>query len=112
MKWSTLNSEEQIKEINIISDDKPVLIFKHSTRCPTSSMALNRLERKWTDELNNDITPFYLDLIKFRNISNSLATDYNIAHESPQILIIKGGKCVYNTSHMDISVDAIKEHIH
>ena len=112
MKWIALNSEEQLKEINTSSEEKHYLIFKHSTRCPTSSMALNRLERNWNEELYKEITPYYLDLVKFRSVSDKTASNYNVTHESPQILIIKGGKCIYNTSHMAISVDAIKEQIH
>lgn len=112
MEWTALDNENQIEEINHLSVEKHVLIFKHSTRCPTSSMALNRLERKWNDELSKQITPYYLDLVQFRSVSTKTATDYNVVHESPQILIIKDGKCIYDTSHMSISVDVIKEQIH
>lgn len=112
MNWTELKSEEQLKEIHTISDSKYVLIFKHSTRCPTSSMALNRLERNWKDSLNDQVTPYYLDLVQFRSISNQIAQDYQVVHESPQVLLIKGGKSVFDTSHMNISVHSIKEQMH
>ena len=112
MNWTALENEEQLNEINTISEDKFVLIFKHSTRCPTSSMALNRLERNWADDLNNNISPYYLDLVAFRSISNQIAENYNITHESPQVLVIKSGACVFDTSHMAISAAIIKEQIH
>ncbi len=109
MNWTALNNEEQLEEINNASNEKHILIFKHSTRCPTSAMALNRLERNWDDSLA--ITPYYLDLVSFRSISNKIAADYNIVHQSPQVLIIKEGKCIFDTSHLSISVDSIKEQI-
>jgi bacillithiol system protein YtxJ len=112
MDWIALNNEEQLIEINTISNEKFVLIFKHSTRCPTSSMALNRLERNWDDNLNAKISPYYLDLVSFRSISNQLAKNYQIVHESPQALLIKAGKCIFDTSHMAISVDSIKAQMH
>ena len=112
MNWIELSSKDQLKEINTISNQKPVLIFKHSTRCPTSSMALNRLERNWNDDLSNEITPYYLDLVRYREISNQITSDYQVIHESPQVLIIKGGKSTFDTSHMAISVEAIKDQIH
>ena len=112
MKWTTLDNEKQLEDINTLSQEKHVLIFKHSTRCPTSSMALNRLERNWDKDLHKDITPYYLDLISYRSISNKIATDYQIMHESPQALLIKSGNCIFNTSHMAISVDAIKNKIY
>ena len=112
MNWIALNNEDQINEINTISDQKFVLIFKHSTRCPTSSMALSRLERNWSEDLYNEITPYYLDLVQYRSISSKISTDYKVIHESPQIIIIKGGKSTFDTSHMAISVDIIKDQIH
>ena len=112
MNWIALNNEEQLKDINTISGDKYVLIFKHSTRCPTSSMALNRLERNWSDDMNDNVTPYYLDLVRFRSISNLVAQAYNVVHESPQVLLIKGNECVFDTSHMDISVNNIKDQMH
>lgn len=104
MEWKQLISLEQIAEINKESNNEPVIIFKHSTRCSTSSMVLNRFERQW----NLKITPYFLDLIKLRPISNELATVYGVEHESPQVLMIKDGKCVYNASHTSISVEDIK----
>ena len=109
MNWIALNTEEQLQEINKLSKDGFVLIFKHSTRCPTSAMALNRLERNWEDELA--ISPYYLDLVSYRSISNKIALDYNVVHQSPQVLIIKNGKSIFDTSHLSISVDEIKEQI-
>lgn len=111
MDWLPIISEDQLEEINQKSFDshiKGVLIYKHSTRCSTSSMVLNRLERKW--DLSDNIFPtYFLDLIRYRQISNQIAHKYSVEHESPQVLVIKDGKCIFTASHSDINVEDIKE---
>jgi len=80
------------------------LIFKHSTRCPISSMAKRRFELEW-EELPQNLPLYYLDLIKYRDISNQVAQDFQVHHESPQLLVIKDGECILDQSHGGISVD-------
>lgn len=107
MKWNILNSENQLKELDELSKSKPVLILKHSIRCSISSTVLNRFERSWSDEADKKSIPYYLDLINHRNVSNAIATHYQIAHESPQVLILKNGNCVYSQSHFEINMPEI-----
>jgi bacillithiol system protein YtxJ len=104
-KQNDVTGLDQIKEE---SKESPVVILKHSTRCPTSSMALNRLERNWDSSKVNDLKHYYLDLIRYRDISNQIASDFDVMHQSPQVLIISDGKCVYNASHMGISFAEIE----
>ena len=103
MNWNKLTSEEQIDQVITESADKPVLLFKHSTSCSISSMALDRLLRNWKTEDSDKITPYYLDLIAFRSLSNLVAERFGIPHESPQVLLIEKGKVTYHESHYEIS---------
>jgi bacillithiol system protein YtxJ len=103
MNWNKLTSEEQIDQVIAASDQKPVLLFKHSTRCSISSMSLDRLLRNWKEEDSERITPYYLDLIAFRSVSNLVAERFGIPHESPQVLLIQKGKVTYHESHYGIS---------
>lgn len=105
--WLVLDSEQQLEQIAKSSEDKPNIIFKHSTTCPISSMAKMRLDDHW--DLNQDVDLYYLDLLKYRNISNKIAEKFEVVHESPQILVIKKGHCVYDVSHMDINVQEVKD---
>nr|HAD51536.1 thioredoxin family protein [Algoriphagus sp.] len=50
MNWKKLTEEAQIEEIKALSKERPVMIFKHSTRCSVSSMSLDRLLRNWKAE--------------------------------------------------------------
>jgi bacillithiol system protein YtxJ len=88
----------------------PVVIFKHSTRCNISDVARGRLERGW-GRLADRADFYYLDLIAYRPVSNDIAERYHVAHESPQILLIVGGECVYEASHLAIMIDDIEEQL-
>lgn len=105
MNWIPLQNEDQLSEIIANSFQKPQIIFKHSTRCSVSGMAKNRLDKKETPE---GMDFYYLDLIKYRSLSNKIATDFNVRHQSPQILAIKDGKSVYDESHSGITMEDIE----
>jgi bacillithiol system protein YtxJ len=106
MNWIKLDSENQLDEIREKSTTRPQVIFKHSTRCSTSALVKNRLER---NQPPDSIDFYYLDLINFRPISNKVSDTFMIHHESPQVLLIRDGKCVYDESHMGITMDEIVE---
>ncbi len=104
MNWIPLKDESQLEDIKTTSAQQPVVIFKHSTRCAISSMVKSRLERQ---DAPKDIPFYYLDLISYRAISNHIADTFAVEHESPQVLLIRNGKCVYDESHNGISMDEI-----
>lgn len=105
MNWIPLISEEQVSQILERSASVPQVIFKHSTRCSISSMVLSRLERSLN--VPETIDFYFLDLLRYRNVSNKIAENFNVFHESPQILLIKDGKCIYDESHMGIAMDEL-----
>jgi bacillithiol system protein YtxJ len=107
MNWNKLNSDSQLAEIKEESENQPVLIFKHSTTCSISAMALSRMERNWSDQLG--VKPYYLDLLANRAISNKIVSEFGIDHESPQVLLIRNGECVYDASHMSISFAGLQQ---
>jgi bacillithiol system protein YtxJ len=106
--WIKLTAEEELAEIKKRSADRPQVIFKHSTRCSISSVAKSRLERS---EPIAGADFYYLDLIAHRNISNLVASEFSVYHESPQILVIKNGDCVFDESHGSINMADIEEQI-
>jgi bacillithiol system protein YtxJ len=107
MNWNRITTLAQLSEIDELSKTKPVFILKHSTTCSISNASLGRIERNWKEEDENLVIPYYLDLLAHRDISNEIANHYQVHHESPQVLVIKNGKCVYNESHMAINVPEI-----
>lgn len=105
MNWINLESQTQLEEI---SQKSVALIFKHSTRCPISSAALSLLQKKWNDEAMAFLPTYFLDLLRHRDISNKIAEKFEVEHQSPQVLLIKNGKCIYHNSHYGINYDEIK----
>lgn len=106
MNWNTLSSVEQLEAIKSASYQQPQVIFKHSTRCSISSMALSRLERS---EIPDHIHFHFLDLLAHRPLSNQVAEDFSVYHESPQVLLIKNGECIYDESHQGIQMAELAE---
>ena len=106
MNWNRITSIEELETAHLNSSEQPIVIFKHSTRCSISSAALARFERSWDE--NAGIKPYYLDLLAHRDVSNAIASKYNIEHQSPQALLIQKGVCQYHASHMSIDVDDLK----
>jgi len=95
-----------LDEIVKLSNEKPVVIFKHSTRCSISRFALKQFENEF--DLDDKVVPYFLDLIEHRDISGEIANRFNVFHQSPQLLLIKGGKSVYDVSHNDIDAGELK----
>lgn len=105
--WNTLDASTHLEQLVELSREKPVVIFKHSIRCGTSSMVKDQLETDWNFQ-EDDLEFYYLDLINQRSISNAVAEQFNVLHQSPQIIIIKDGKSIYDTSHQMVSVRSIR----
>lgn len=108
ISWKPLTSEQDLEELINESNQKTVLIFKHSTSCGISAIAKMRLEEYW-DISESELQPYYLDLIRYRSLSNDIANRFSVYHESPQILLIQNGVSYHDASHFDISIDEIKE---
>ncbi|WMX12230.1 MULTISPECIES: bacillithiol system redox-active protein YtxJ [unclassified Aureispira] len=103
MKWKELNNINDLETALKASYEQPVALFKHSTRCSVSLMAKKSVERFW----DLDIDAYYLDLIAHRDVSNAIADQLNIEHQSPQMILVKEGKAIYNASHGSIDVDTM-----
>lgn len=110
VNWVLLTEMSQLEAIRQESKTIPVLILKHSTRCSVSLMAKNGLDRSWDIE-DDKIKTYYLDLLKFRPISNKIVEDFNVHHQSPQVLLIKNGICEYTATHSAIDARTIKQQL-
>ena len=91
MNWHPINSIDQLEHIKSASYITPQVIFKHSTTCSISRMALDRFERAATPE---KVDFHYLDLLNYRSISTEIAAFFQVHHESPQVILIKNGECI------------------
>jgi bacillithiol system protein YtxJ len=103
--WKILSKVGQVEEIASKSSQVS-LIFKHSTRCSISTLAMNRLGKQ-ESALTAHFECYYLDLIAFRTVSDLVAERFSVHHESPQVLLIFKGECFYEASHIEIQPQQI-----
>lgn len=106
MTWESLTSIDDLDKAIAKSYDQTVILFKHSTTCSISAMALARVENAYASE-DYDYSFYLLDLLRYRAISNEIASRFHIQHESPQLLVLDRGNCIYNASHLDIDLKDI-----
>lgn len=109
--WHKIESENDLNAAIENSNIKNVVIFKHSTRCIISKTVLKYFENEAENSNTENIEFYYLDLLNYRNISNEIAEQFNITHQSPQVILIKNEEAVYNASHDGISLETIKQHL-
>jgi bacillithiol system protein YtxJ len=110
MNWKTITSEADLKEIVELSKSKACMIYKHSTRCTMSEMMKFVLEDEWSFD-EKDIQPYYLDILAHKPLAAKIADDFQVYHQSPQVLLIQNGECTYDEDHRDISVEELREHL-
>lgn len=105
--WNQLTQMETLEEIAEDSANQPIAILKHSTSCGISRMVLRQFEQNY-NLVPGSVKLYFLDLLRYRDISNKIATRFNVPHESPQLLVIKNGKTIYSASHSEIDVEKLK----
>ena len=109
-KFYSLDDIKLLDEVDEISHTKPVVLFKHSTRCSISRFALKRFDAAY-DFTEEQMDWYLLDLLEYRDVSNAIATRYDVMHQSPQILVIKNGKAIFTTSHDAIDAGELKQFV-
>ena len=105
VNWIQITDLSTLDEIQESSFIKPAIIFKHSTTCSISRMALKNFEREYS--LNEQISAYFLDLLNYRAISTEIAARFDVIHQSPQLLLIKDGKSIYDVSHDRIDAEQL-----
>jgi len=108
MHWIHLTDEDQLQKIIVRSQEKPQVIFKYSTECQLSEIIFQRLQKDCCPE---HVDFHFLDLAMYKNISEKVSETFHVLHQSPQILLIKEGECIFEDSHSEISLEQIMEHI-
>jgi len=110
VSWIEIKQMEMLDEIVEDSKHQPVAILKHSTSCGISRMVLRQFES--TYNINpEDMKLYFLDLLSHRDISNKIASRFNVPHQSPQLIVLKDGRVIYDASHSEISAEKLNEFI-
>lgn len=108
LDWSSLESMEDLDAAEQLSNEKTVVLFKHSTRCSISRFVLKQFENTY-DIPADKMEIYFLDLIEYRPISGEIAERFGVTHQSPQMIVLKNGKAVYDSSHESIDARALEQ---
>ncbi len=108
IQWESLESVDQLHNLIKNSHLKTKVIFKHSTRCGISRMALSSFESNY-ENLHQEVTYYLLDLLTYREVSNAIAQELNVAHQSPQVIVLKEGQVIHTESHHGIDIKKIQK---
>jgi bacillithiol system protein YtxJ len=108
LNWDQLDSLDQLDNIIVNSKLRPKVLFKHSTRCGISRMALNQFEKGYTSG-GQDAGYYMLDLIANRDVSNAVAEKLSVPHQSPQVIVIDNGIVVHTESHHGIDIKRVQQ---
>lgn len=103
--WKKLDDSDNIGEL--VHSNKTVLFFKHSTRCNISATALKFFEREF--EPTSEISCYFLDLIRYRELSDQIEKLTGVQHQSPQVIVLKNGQVSYQASHHHIDASQIMQ---
>lgn len=104
-----ITSIEQLQQLLEASKDHPVLLFKHSTRCPISARAYKEFTNYLDEHPNENAVYGLIHVIEDRPVSLKAADLLAVKHESPQAILVKDGKAVWNASHSQITSRILKE---
>ncbi|MFT3823480.1 MAG: bacillithiol system redox-active protein YtxJ [Chitinophagaceae bacterium] len=110
MNWISVTTPEDVYSILEESVAKPQIIFKDSIACGISAHAKEKLKDGYA-QLDGKADFHYLDLLSFRPVSNLVAQELKVTHQSPQIIVLKDKKVVYTTSHHAIDPAIIAKHL-
>ncbi|HZG88540.1 bacillithiol system redox-active protein YtxJ [Paenibacillus sp.] len=102
-QYREITTEAEWAETLEASAARPVLVLKHSTRCPVSSAALEEYEAYLQDKPKEDVDYVMVKVIESRPVSNKIAEDLNVKHESPQMILIKDKAKYWATSHWSVT---------
>jgi bacillithiol system protein YtxJ len=91
------------------SQVKPVFVFKHSTRCPVSGAARNRVVEYEAQNSGNGVDIRMVKVIENRPLSNAIAEALGVRHQSPQIILVKDRAAVWSASHGEVRGDRLQE---
>ncbi|MCY0978431.1 bacillithiol system redox-active protein YtxJ [Chryseobacterium wangxinyae] len=105
--WNPIESEQDLSQAIEKSYEQRIAIFKHSTSCFISKTVLRNFEKEIEAAEGDKAKFYYLDLLAHRNLSNKIAEDFSIRHESPQLIVIENGKAINNASHQDITLNQV-----
>ena len=100
-KFIRIQDRQSLDRLFAESKQRPILLFKHSNSCGISFRAYREMEQ--LDEVN------VLEVQTARELAREVAAMTGVRHETPQVIVLKDGKAVWNASHNDVNARSVSE---
>lgn len=104
----SIDTIQKCEELILQSQDVPIVIFKHSTRCPISSGANEEMMMLDEECQDKPVKIGKILVVEHREVSLYCAERLGIKHESPQVIIVHHGKVTFNDSHHRVRYDKLE----
>ena len=105
----TIKTQTDLLQLIQLSQEKPVFLFKHSTRCPISARAVREYQSFAKDlDSASPLTCALIRVVEERKLSEQVTRQLGVEHESPQLLLISGGKVIWHDSHWSLTKDKMQ----
>lgn len=104
--FRSLTSESEWDDARTASEDAPVIIFKHSNVCPVSAQAQGEMAQLAEDA---DLPVYRVVVQEHRSVSNAVEADLDVRHETPQVILLRDRRPVFDTSHFEVTADTIRD---
>jgi bacillithiol system protein YtxJ len=111
MELVELKTVDELKESIANSADRAQLLFKHSLTCPISTRAFSEFQSYLSSMASLEIDYKLIVVQKARDVSNKAAEELGVRHESPQAILVRNGRAIWNASHFDITSNSLAQAI-
>lgn len=93
-------------EVRKKSIQEPIVVFKYSKTCLSSLSAIKEMRK-----LEHVIQIYIIVVQSAREVSNAVELELKVKHESPQVLLVKEGRAVWQATHYKIKATTVDEAI-
>ncbi|PTM59979.1 bacillithiol system redox-active protein YtxJ [Desmospora activa] len=108
-KWIEITTTEEWSRWRSDPNKRPALIMKHSTQCSVSADAYREFETFLAESAPTDVDYLFVKVIESRAVSNQIAADLDVKHQSPQAILVRNGLPLWDQSHWHITQQSLKE---
>ena len=97
---------DELERMLAESRTRPLLLFKHSYTCGVSAEALDEVYAH-IEEQARGVRYAMVTVQTHRDVSNAIAERLGIRHETPQAILVRNGRAVWNASHFRVTASEV-----
>jgi len=104
-----LNDVQSLDAAIAESRERPVLLFKHSRYCGVSCEALDELHSHIEGRTEATVVYKMITVQTHRPVSDAVSQRLGLRHETPQAILLRDGKVIWNASHFRITATQLDQ---